>query len=224
MHELHGKTDDPDAEVWAGQQFAYAYDDAELSALVACLKAWVDRDDIWGKSTHLMLESISLHREISSNRLMAACKWFEEIPNTNAIPAIQKKDISVIASVAADRASQLGYTDLLRRITGSIKAISKETNSDRMSRLTNDVCVIFGHDLFDGEFTKNLTMATGLRGKVAHGYFEPESDDEFSCFAKSIYALEALCYLLTIKDLPILDAGKERIKYMPFVSNYRTAY
>ncbi len=63
--------------------------------------------------------------------------------------------------------------------------------------------------------------AMRFRGKVAHGAFEPVDDAEYLAFTRSVYAIEALCYLLTIKDLPMTDEGAKRALGIQIVANYR---
>ncbi len=66
-------------------------------------------------------------------------------------------------------------------------------------------------------------MAIKIRGNVAHGLHDFSTDDEFFKFSKSIYAMEALCFLLTVKDLPISREALERVRRHSMVVSYRLA-
>lgn len=66
-----------------------------------------------------------------------------------------------------------------------------------------------------------LVQATKFRAKVAHGHFSPADDKEFDHFIKCIYAMEALCSLLTLQDLPMKPAGAKRAPGTEIVSNHR---
>jgi len=150
-------------------QFAYAYNDDELSALVSCLKVWIERDVICGKSTHLMIQSFLFFKEISSARLMAACKWFEEIPCVNTISTISNEDITQIAAVAAEKAASLGYDDITGRVSGVIRSLKRETNMQRISRLVNSVKADLDIKYLDEKFISAIEMALKYRGRIAHG-------------------------------------------------------
>jgi hypothetical protein len=213
----HGETPE---ELWVGHQFAHSSTDEELFALVACLQKWVERDAEWEAPTHLMLQCMLLHREISSNRLMAACKWFEAIPGTQPIVAMKPEDVEAVAKEASTKAVALGYADIVKRISGSIKRISKEGRIAQYERLVDEVQVVFGKEFLDRKFVYFLVEANNFRGKIAHGYFEPEGRSAFLKFSKAVYALECLCYLLTIKDLPMADGAKNRVKGIPMIDNY----
>jgi hypothetical protein len=39
-----------------------------------------------------------------------------------------------------------------------------------------------------------------------------------------VHAMECICYLLTIKDLPMLDVGKKRVRGNPIVQNYLSGW
>ena len=41
---------------------------------------------------------------------------------------------------------------------------------------------------------------------------------------KATLAMEALCFLLTARDLPLTDEGRQRIWSHPVLADYRLAY
>lgn len=170
-----------------------------------------------------MMHSLTLRQQISADRLLTACKWFEEIPLTRAQPAIADDHIELIAQAAAQKGSDLGYAAIKNRITGALKSIRTESNEDRFSRLLNTVERKFGESIFDAVILTHLKRALEFRGKSAHGHFSPADDAEYRAFVKSICATEALCSLLTACDFPITSAGIERARSNPFVRDYRLA-
>lgn len=210
--------------IWHGNSFILAYDDAELSALKECISKWVERLPEWRKAYALMMGSLSLTKEISPNRLMAAWRWFEEIPGTEMTSVIADDDVATISQQASNNAAELGYSGLQKRIAGALRRIGTETNLERFSRLVGTVRAKFGTGIFDDEILDHLERAVGFRGRVAHGHFGADSDSEFQHFARSIYAVEALSFLLTIRDLPMCEAGAKRAGGNPFVSDYRHSY
>jgi hypothetical protein len=212
------------SDVWTGHQFVHSRDDTELSALIACLTMWIRRDTEWLRSTVLMLECMALDGVMSADRLLSACKWFEEIPGTKSEVAISPDDIEEIAKHANKKAIELGYADLAGRVTGAVKGLSRETRAQQLGRVVSEVRRVFGQDCLDDQIVSFLIKAYGFRGRVAHGHFSPEDDKEYSEFAKSVYAMECVSYLLTISDLPMLDAGKKRVLGNPMVRNYKMSF
>ena len=224
--ELRSRSDSTtENEVWVGHQFAHCGDDDELAALVACLKAWMNRGETWRKATNLMMESLSLDRNmIGANRLLTAAKWLEEIPGARSLPAMKPADVDVIAQRVSENAKEMGYGEIARRISGAIKSISKETRSEQFSRLLGTIRASLGSSVIDAQILSFLEMASRYRGSAAHGQIDAKSDQEFSQLCKATYALECFCYLLTIKDLPILPAGKVRLGRHPIVQDYLRSF
>lgn len=202
-----------------------AWDDYELSVLRQCIVFWIERDTKWRSSYILMMNSLTLKNEISANRLIAACKWFEEIPLTKSQNTIAVEHIDTIASAAGEKARELGYKSAItRRIVGSLKAIRMESHKDRFSRLVILLRQRFGYPILPEDVVPQLCRAIEFRGKTAHGHFQPMDKAEFHAFSKSTYAMEAICYLLTALELPIHEKGLQRVQYNPVIRDYRNAY
>lgn len=213
-----------DKDLWAGQQFSHSRNDEELNALINCLTVWIEREGAWKSASILMLEAMSLSNEMSPNRLINACKWFEQIPSTKPAQVIRDTDAKTIADAANIKAIELGYRSIANRLLGALKAIRTETRAEQISRSVAEITKAFGNSIFDGEINGYLEKAYAFRGQMAHGHFSPETDAAYYEFAKSIHAMESICYLLTIKDLPMTGAGRERIKRLPIVRNYSLSY
>ena len=212
-------------EMWTGHQFAHCRTKDELAALINCLQSWTARKKEWQKSTTLMMESLSLNRRtMDANRLLTASKWLEEIPGTKSLPTMKEEDVNVIAKAGSESAKTMGYGEIAGRIAGAIRSISKESRHEQHTRLIGAVQRRLGNGLLDGDFLSFLDKASRYRGNAAHGHMGIGSDREFSAFCKAVYAIECLCYLLTIKDLPILPAGRARLRRHPIVQGYLTSY
>lgn len=209
------------SDLWVGGSLLRAYDDNELKAFKSCLQLWITRHKDWRKASIQMMRCLSLNGEISSDRLLAACKWFEEIPLTKSKTIISDEDINNIANLASQKALELGYSDIQSRVSGALKTIKSETHEDRFSRLTKMVKDKFKSEAVGTEIVVHLKKAIEFRGKAAHGHFSPKNEKEYRLFSKSIYAMEALCFLLTAYDLPINNDGIERMHNNPLLKNYR---
>lgn len=212
-------------DLWIGGSPVMAWDDDELLVFRQCIVFWIGRYAEWRNAYVLMMTSLTLKGEISANRLIAACKWFEEIPLTKLQNIIAVEHINAIASAAAEKASELGYNPAIKlRIAGSLKAIRKESHKDRFSRLVMLLRQRFGYSILPEDVVNHLCRAIKFRGRTAHGHFQPMDKAEFSVFSKSTYAMEAICYLLTALDLPIHEQGLQRVQYNPIIRDYRNAY
>lgn len=209
------------SDIRLSEAFAHIRNDTELNAFKNCMMAWIERNDTWESATSLMAGSIALRDEISNTRLLMACRWFEKIPGTKSASIISPEHINEISKHVASKANKLGYSGLEKRMRGAISQVKTETHEQRFKRLTKSVQDIFGDDIIDEQFTTYLKEAIRFRGMSAHGSYEPADDDEFNVFVKSIHAMECLCYLLTIKDLPICSKGSDRLKSNSFVRNYK---
>lgn len=201
--------------------FVVAHSDAERDNLIACLQAWLDRDDDWRNATALMMSSLKLKDEISGERMLAAFKWLEEIPNAVQLQPINPDHVDTIASRATEAAAELGYDNWSERIRGSLRALRFESHRDRFARLVATLRGRFGGDILDDDIVDHLVRATGFRGRIAHGHFEPDNEEEFSAFTKANAAVECLNYLLMLRDLPIADEAIGRIRSSRIVVGYR---
>jgi hypothetical protein len=205
----------------AAGALASAWDDDDLGALRKCIAAWMARDETWRKANVMMMHCLASRREISGDRLIAACNWLAEIPSATWQTAITEEHINEIAEAAAQAASGLGYGKLRDRITGALKPIKTETNEERFLRLVRMVKQTFGPAIIDDRAVTDLRRAIDFRGRSAHGHFSPADESELRAFIRSIYAMEALCFLLTASELPINAPGIKRAHSHPFVRNYR---
>ncbi len=66
-------------------------------------------------------------------------------------------------------------------------------------------------------------MGTLFRGRSANGHFEPADEEEHKAFDKSVFAVEALCLLLTACDLPLSPKGIEAAARNRVIQDYRLA-
>jgi hypothetical protein len=212
-------------DLWVGGSPVRAWDDHELEAFCACLKSWMDRSAKWDNAYDLMMGSYMLQNVISSERLVNACRWLEEIPLAAPQQAISADDIDKIVAAAASVAEALGYSPEIRhRLSGSLKRIKSETAEAQFSRLCALVRDQFGERCLRLSAVSNLKQALQFRGRTAHGHLSPSNDEEFLEFARSIAALEALCALLTAYDLPITHEGLERILHNRPIAYYRNSH
>ncbi len=223
-HEAHYVWPEEEIEsrdLWVGGSPVRAWDEEELTALRACLMTWMNRAPAWNNAYAMMMTSFALKNVISSERLVNACRWLEEIPISQSQSAISNSDINAISTSAVQQAEKLGYSSNIReRIEGAIKWIKAETAEERFTRLIATVREKFGKNILPEDVVMHLRRAIQFRGKSAHGHFSPQDDEEYKSFAKSILAMEAFCYLLTALELPINAEGVKRVKSNPVLRDY----
>jgi len=209
-------------DLWVGGSPALAWEDDELVAFRACLVTWMERAAGWDKAYTMMMTCLGLKREISAERLVNACRWFEEIPLAGSRNALTDEDVETIATAAARQAENLGYPPEIRsRIAGSIKRIKEETAEERFRRLVKMVQGKFGEACLQESAVADLKQALAFRGKTAHGHYSPEDDSEFRVFSRAVAAMEALCMLLTAFELPVSAEGIKRMALNPVIRDYR---
>ena len=222
-HRLHyiWPVEAPKRSFWVGRSPVHARGDAELAALITCLQQWIERDPAWRGATAMMMGAFALQDTLSGERLLNACSWLEEIPGADSEIIASEEDIAAIADAAAAVAEKRGLADYRTRVAGVIRGqLKKESNAERFARLQGAVRERFGDDAPGDDIVPHLLKAMQLRGQAAHGYFEPVRDADFQAFSKAIYAMEALCYLLTVKDLPMSGEGMIRATRQHIVTNY----
>lgn len=208
-------------DCWVGGSPVRAWDDDELSAFQMCLVAWMGRSQKWNNAYPLMEICLESKGTFLSDRLVNACRWFEELPDFASRPAISDTDLDTIVTAAAKAAQDLGLArDLRTRITGQLKAIRSESRQELFERLTNMLQSKFGEECWPGDAIPHLMRAYIFRGRAAHGHFSPSDESETSELYQAVTSLEALCTLLTAYDLPLNQSGIERMKHNSVVRDF----
>ncbi|WP_271591823.1 hypothetical protein [Bradyrhizobium sp. CCBAU 65884] len=225
VHYIWPEAEVDNRDLWVGGSPVRCWDDQELGAFRACLVAWMNRASAWRRPNALMSTAFGLKNVVSSERLLNACRWFEDIPIGKAQPVLSASDVDAIAAVAAAKAQKLGHDPAIgERVAGAIRWIRAETAEQQFKRLVGTVEARFGKGVMPKEAVEHLKRAINFRGKSAHGHFNPESDAQFRAFSKSTRAMESLCYLLTALELPIPEQGLSRVGANPVLRDYRMAY
>jgi hypothetical protein len=226
-HEVHymwPETEVDKHDLFVGGSPVRCWDDNELTSFRECLVAWMNRAAAWRRPNALMMTGFGLKHVVSSERLLNACRWLEDIPIAKAQPVLSASDIDAIAAAAAAKAQELGHDAAIsERVAGAVRWIRSETSEQLFTRLVGTVERRFGK-VMPNEAVEHLKRAISFRGKSAHGHFNPESDAQFRAFSKSTRAMESLCYLLTALELPIPEKGVSRTGSNSVLRDYRMAY
>ena len=172
----------------------------------------------------VMSGCLSGRKNISGERLIAAWRWFEEIPDAAPESPYGKSKIDAIVEGALSAAKQQDLLGLDDRIRGALQRVGEESIRQRFERLVGSLKERFGTNAtFDG-MPNYLMLARGFRGRVAHGHFEANGADELTTFHKATLALEAFCFLLTARDLPMSERAIRQIWMHPVVEDFMRAY
>jgi hypothetical protein len=191
---------------------AHCGDDDACAAFVSCLQAWLERREQWRSANNMMMGSFAAMTDFGGDRLISALSWLDEIPRAKPLHDEASANLPEIAKAATEKAVQLGLGYLSNRIEGAIKRIREESHQARIERLLQRVKDRFG-DILGPHVLPDLLKARELRGRTAHGAYEPQSEQEHRQLAVSTAAVEALCFLLMAHDLPlrvVADPGLDR--------------
>ena len=206
-------------------------DDSELHEFTEGLKVWINRFSEWNKAYGWMTESFRHHNRLGE-RLLTAYRWFESIPSAKIDDVIKSRlSHNTINGVVSElfasmktngREIQFSLNDLKKKVEGSLNKLYLETTNQQMYRLKTSLvdCCKDAH-LLD-EIAKFSEKAIYFRNKIAHGSSVARGEDQRNLY-KSIVALEAFCYLLTVRDLPLSDKGKDRILSHPKIAAFELA-
>lgn len=200
-----------------------AHEGDELKNLGECLREWLERGSKWNDAYTLMMGALVRRNEFGAERLLNACKWFESLPNAKPEQVLDTETLNQIVNAAVKAANCLGVNDVESRITSSLRSIGQESRAVLFKRLIGPAWNPNVIPYTIGDIVSHLSCAFKLRGKAAHGNLRIDGDDEAKNILLYIAALEALCLLLTVRDLPLSAKGRQRMKDHPVVANYRWA-
>ena len=216
---------DPDQEQRGYLGRAYtAWDDEELPVLRDALGKWMSRATAWHAANQMMMWALRSRNEITSERLVNACKWLEEVPGAEFHESIPIDRLRLITSAAQAEAKRLELGALCARIQGALIRLKSETHEQRFQRLVTEVEERFGTRLIRDGFVQDLLRGLRYRGTAAHGHLTISGETRFREFYRGIAAIEALCFLLTLKQLPPSPYEGNRLSQHVFLHDYLIAY
>jgi hypothetical protein len=88
VHYVWPEVEIDNHDLWVGGSPVRSWNDEELTAFRACLVSWMNRATAWRRPYTLMMASFGLNRVVSSERLLNACRWFEDMPIAKAQPVL----------------------------------------------------------------------------------------------------------------------------------------
>jgi hypothetical protein len=205
--------------------FAFSYlsvrNEKQKTLFKETLSVWLSQEKDWENAFRSIMPSLRQIGKLSGDRLMAAFRWFEQIPSAKAIQTLDVGSITRIVNSVKPVILELGLSE--NRVKQALMPLRTENNSGRIVRLVNEVATVFGSSVFPPEVVKHLEAAINFRNRCAHGHFHPVDDNEFKQFHLATAAMEALCFLLIAKQLPLPANVNETFRLAPFVHDYRIA-
>jgi len=221
VHYLWSKVPESDSQSAAALPVFRAYDAEELVVLREAMLVWLSRALTWKKATSQLMAALNFNAAgtVPTMRIIDACNWLAVIPGAEPLDT-GSSTLSDIQAAATERAIELGCAHLTSRIAQAIKKVGSETHEQRFLRLEAKIQARFGGKILGDRLVPDLKLAMALRNKCAHGHFSPEREAEFLDFVRSLFAVEALCFLLTVVDLPVDTAPAHRLTGYPLVRNY----
>ncbi len=201
-----------------------AFDDIELKALSDCLAVWLERGEEWSSSYALMMGCLSRRNQASAERLLNACKWLEELPNASEQSVLDNEVFTRIVRAAQECAKACGYDSLRARIGGGLRSIKLEDGDQRFRRLIGLAWNGYTVPKPPEDMVNDLKRSQKIRGKVAHGYLDFSSSNDAMELSRVTGAVEALCFMLTVRDLPLSDEGRERFPRYRIIEDYEMSW
>ncbi|MEO0342342.1 MAG: hypothetical protein AAF198_02785 [Pseudomonadota bacterium] len=200
------------------------HDKEERIIFGRCIAKWLERAPAWHAAYSLMMGFLKLNDIISAERLLAACKCLEQIPDANSVTVVAKEKIDKITQSAQEAAKELELANLTPRINSALSRIGLEDHTTRLERLFE--YSLNGRPSFKPTETviDDLRNAMYFRGHAAHRTLNENTDDEFRKLSRAISAVECLCFLLLARDLPLSSRGRDRVFQNRLVTDYANAY
>lgn len=194
----------------------------EIELLSAALTKWISRSDNWYGTYALAMGAFGMQRTSGEQRLLNACKWLEEIPTAKAQKSIDKTHINEIAKAACLKAEELGLSHMEHRIPNALSRIREESRSTRFSRLITHAWGRIGLPQGIDPTLSHLKKAYKFRNPAAHGYLDTSPSGFSKELLDATEAMEALCFLLSLRELHEDDAVNNRVQLHPIVKAYRS--
>lgn len=187
-----------------------SWDDSQLLETGKCLGAWMERGSVWHGAYALMMKSLHLRHIGGGDRLLNACKWLETLPNAKPLDTLTKAQCTQVSEAAIKCAIEMGIPDVENRIRNSLSKIRTENRREHFRKLVH-VCWAWAHTMKEtDQMVSDLMSAFKHRGSTAHGFVKRQTRPEREEYHNAISAVEAFCFYLTLKDLPLTVEGKDR--------------
>jgi ApeA N-terminal domain 1 len=220
VHYLRSRAQEVDSAQSHSLSALSAYDDTRLSELRSALEKWINRADAWRDANSLMMDSLYFSDRMTGDRIINACRWLEQIPSAKFMNILSESDLEKISDAANMKAAELGI-EIQNRLRGAIKRIGTENHRQRFARLTKILRLKFGPKIFPESIIDDLNNAIDYRRRAAHGTLFLSDDRGRKHFFRSLYAMEAFCFLLTFDDLATLEQRESRLAEHEFVRSYQ---
>ncbi|MBU2978913.1 hypothetical protein [Alteromonas sp. C1M14] len=178
----------------------------EMDLFAAALKVWVQLTDTdWGDASRHMHRTLSLNQNhFTSERALNAFRWLESIPTFLPKKLGRDNVIDDLVNLVIEKTSEYDFIQDRGRINGLLSKLNYETFRKQIDRTIQELSLEF--PLLDTipSITAHLINSRLVRAKAAHGLLDWKVKDKIDPF-KSVIALETLCFLLTMKELPRSD-------------------
>ncbi|WP_147320293.1 hypothetical protein [Rhodobacteraceae bacterium W635] len=209
--EIQNAVDDGVGIIWASP--VKGDSNEEIENMKQNLAAWVERLDDWKEAYAHMEKCFMLRGELSSERLLSACKWLESIKTANHQKIIDEVAYNDWLQEILEKSKYYKLDVDENRIIGAVRVIQNESHRVRFERLVESIISTdtrFQRVEVD-RFVRDLSNSQSLRGKAAHSDIDLKKSDDIDEVARAIFAVEALCIQLTMLELPWSDTARERL-------------
>lgn len=200
-----------------------ADNDEDREVLQSVVRTWLDRQSAWDESTGLMLAALRRFNNVSAERALDACRWYEVIER--AAPGDRNDErpaaMDKVADAAVAKAIECKLEGYEAWIRDRLSAVRGEPRKMRVSRLAEGINDWLGDDLFDDTGIDMIMAAYAARHRTGHGTLGPLRGMGVRKLWGDIVAMETFCALRTVADLPFSGNGMTWLRMHPLVRAFQ---
>ncbi|WP_347137834.1 hypothetical protein [Paracoccus sp. SSK6] len=197
-----------------------AQEDDDLAAMAQGLSCWIERADTWQAACVRMTACLGSTEEIVSERLLAAWRWFERLPDTKERKVLDREAITPLVDAAFAAAQENGLDISRERIDGKLQELRNESFRQVVHRLVRSAAASAGLGDIASDLQTDIIAGRRLRGDAAHGRLAKPGQQNAVQLVRSASATKAFCFLFTARDLPLAPTRRERLRHHPLVADY----
>jgi hypothetical protein len=143
--------------------------------------------------------------------------WFEEIPTHQAKSGVTHGMIDKLAAAAKKEAIEKEIPVSAERVKQVLNELRRRPLKQRLSLAIEANRARFGGRLVPKAIEADCHIAAKFRDEAAHGHLIL-GGDEFPVFERAIYAVELICCLSMVADLPVSSDNMIRAVHHPLMT------
>jgi hypothetical protein len=183
------------------------YEEEHRTATAAALKAWLDRRQQWRVAYDLASDYLGGPDIYGREKLLRLMAWFEAIPTYRGGSELSETALAKLRRAVRSLPEFESSGVTIQRLSQVLGELKRRPLKERLSEAVGRVREAFGEYAVPPETEADCHRAVDFRNDAAHGEGH-EADRDFEEFFRAIEAVELVCCLSMLVDIPVL---KERI-------------